>query len=96
MALKQQQSNAISRLQAQSDSVITLAQSVQNELDYWADEGFVAGISNADLDTVPAFAHLTKTKLQDAQNALTELEAALKLLPGGLPSILTRLRKLRG
>ena len=96
MALKNQQKNAVSRLQAQAESVITLAQTVQNELDFWVDENFAAGIGNADLDLEPAFSHLTKVKLQDAQAALTELETALKLMPGGTPSILTRLRKLRG
>jgi hypothetical protein len=96
MALKNQQSNAVSRLQQQAELVISLAQTVQNELDHWVDEGFAATINNADLDLVPTFSHLTKAKLLAAQTALTELETALKLVPGGGSSILSRLRALRG
>lgn len=77
MPLTTQESNFISRLQALSLEVLDIRHRIQQEYALYNAEGFGVAITDADLQEVDAFKHLTQSKMWNTITALNAVTTAL-------------------
>ena len=77
MALTQQESNFVSRLQQLAEETLALRHKIQEEIALYNAEGFGTAITDPDLQEVSAFKHLTQTKLVATVTALSAVITAL-------------------
>lgn len=77
MALTTQESNFISRLQSLSAEILDVRHRIQEEVALYNAEGFGVAITDADLQEVTAFQHITQSKMWNTITALTAVTTAL-------------------
>lgn len=77
MALTAQESNFITRLQALSTEVLDIRHRIEEEYALYNAEGFGVAITDADLQEVAAFQHITQSKMWNTITALTAVTTAL-------------------
>lgn len=77
MALSNQESNFISRMQQLAEETLDLRHRIQEEYALYNAEGFGESITDVDLQEVSAFKHITQSKMWNAITALTTVTTAL-------------------
>lgn len=93
MALTQQQSNFISRIQQLAAETLEIRHQMQEEIALYNAEGFGADITDVELAAIPAFAHLTQSKMW---NCITAFETSLTALGDDVSGQAVNLIKMKG
>ena len=77
MALTQQESNFISRLQQLAEETLALRHKIQEEIALYNAEVFGTTITDSDLQEVPSFKHITQAEMVNTITALSAIITAL-------------------
>ncbi len=93
MALTAQESNFIGRLQQKAAALLDLRDDLQREIALYNAEGFGESITDADLQTVGDYGHLTQSKMW---NCVTAFDAVLDALGDDVSGQAINLVKMRG
>lgn len=83
MALSAQNSNFISELQQKAETILTLQRDIDLMIARWNQNDMFNILTDQDIQAVPAFAHLTKSEVSNAVNAITAVTTALGDLDDG-------------
>ena len=93
MALTNQESNFISRITTIAAQTLELREQMKEEIALYNAEGFGESISDADLQSVAAFQHLTQSKMW---NVITAFNAVLTALGDDVSGQAVNLIKMKG
>ena len=77
MALTQQESNFVSRLQQLAEETLALRHKIQEEIALYNAEAFGTTITDPDLQEVAAFKHITQAEMVSTITALSAIITAL-------------------
>ena len=83
MALTVQNSNFISELTTKSEMILDLQREIDVLVARWNQNDMFNALTDVDIQAVAAFAHLTKSEVSNAVNAVTAVSTALGDLTTG-------------
>jgi plasmid maintenance system antidote protein VapI len=83
MALSAQNSNFISELTTKSEMILDLQREIDVLVARWNQNDMFNALTDVDIQAVAAFAHLTKSEVSNAVNAVTAVSTALGDLTTG-------------
>lgn len=93
MALTAQQQNFMSRLQQMAQETRTLRNQIKEEIALYNAKGFGVDITDAELENIPSFEHLTQS---DLWNCITALQGVIDALGDEVSGQLVNLIKMIG
>lgn len=77
MAMTEHKQDFISRLQALAADALTLRARIEFEMALYDGDGFGAGITDADFESIPSLAHLTQSKMWNTMAALGSIHTVV-------------------
>jgi hypothetical protein len=92
MALTDQNSNFISNLTSLGEQLLAQQRTIDLMIAQWAQNGMFEALTDEDIQAIPAFAHLSKSEVANAINAITAVTTALGDLSTGQAVNLLKLK----